>query len=361
MVGTTRIELVTPAMSTQCSTTELRAHAARLLVGQSSGCNSVRYKIVELRGKLMTFPALPGLCIPRSQETVYHLCMVDSPFSGFTQHGDDSGRWPLVLASPHSGQDYPEAFLAGSQLTLAQLRRAEDPFVDRLLDDIVDVPVLAARYGRAYLDLNRAATELDPAMFDALLPAPVTITDRVKAGLGVLPRIAAHGLDIYRRRIDPAEALHRLTTLHQPWHDRISLLLARAKVRHGHAILLDCHSMPQPAGVLPPQIVIGDRFGTSAAPALVALIEQHFREAGWRVARNIPYAGGYTTEYHAGVTTGIHAVQIEIDRTLYMDPTKFVPNAGFDRVASVMTALVPRLLTAAPQLGLTAPCREAAE
>jgi N-formylglutamate amidohydrolase len=230
-----------------------------------------------------------------------------------------------------------------------------------LLDDIVDVPVLAARYGRAYLDLNRGAAELDPAMFDTPLPIPVTVTDRVKAGLGVLPRMAAHGLDIYRRRIDPAEALHRLAMLHQPWHDRISLLLTRARARHGHAILLDCHSMPQPAGILPPQIVLGDRFGTSASPALVTLVEQHFREAGWRVARNSPYAGGHTTEYHAGVATGIHAVQIEIDRTLYMDPNKFVPNAGFNRVASVMTALVPRLLAAAPRLGLAPPYREVAE
>lgn len=287
--------------------------------------------------------------------------MVDSLLPGFVQRGDDSGRWPLVLASPHSGQDYPAAFLAASQLSRAQLRRAEDPYVDRLLDDIVDVPVLAARYGRAYLDLNRGAAELDPAMFDTPLPIPVTVTDRVKAGLGVLPRMAAHGLDIYRHRIDPAEALHRLAMLHQPWHDRISLLLTRARARHGHAILLDCHSMPQPAGILPPQIVLGDRFGTSASPALVTLVEQHFREAGWRVARNSPYAGGHTTEYHAGVAIGIHAVQIEIDRTLYMDPNKFVPNAGFNRVASVMTALVPRLLAAAPRLGLAPPYREVAE
>jgi N-formylglutamate amidohydrolase len=287
--------------------------------------------------------------------------VVDSLFSGFAQRGDDSGRWPLVLASPHSGRDYPAAFLAASQLSRAQLRRAEDPFVDRLLDGVVDVPVLTARYGRAYLDLNRGAAELDPAMFSAPLPVPVTITDRVAAGFGVLPRIAAHGLEVYRRRIDPAEALHRLAMLHHPWHDRISLLLAQARARHGHAVLLDCHSMPQPTGVLPPQIVIGDRFGTSAAPALVALVERHFREAGWRVTRNRPYAGGYTTEYHARVATGIHAVQIEIDRTLYMDPITFVPNAGFDRVASVMAALVPRLLAATPRLSLAAAHREAAE
>jgi N-formylglutamate amidohydrolase len=281
--------------------------------------------------------------------------MHDSLLPAFDQRGDESGRWPLVLASPHSGQDYPAAFLAASRLSRAQLRRAEDPFVDQLLADIGDVPLLTARYGRAFLDLNRRATELDPAMFDAPLALPVTMTDRVAAGLGVLPRVAAYGSDIYRRRIAPAEAMHRLAMLHHPWHDRINTLLARAKARHGHAILLDCHSMPQPAGVLPPQIVLGDRHGTTAAPALVALIEQHFRAAGWRVARNHPYAGGYTTEHHAGVENGIHAVQIEIDRLLYMDPVKLVAHAGFARVASVMAALVPRLLAAAPALGLEAP------
>ncbi len=289
--------------------------------------------------------------------------MDDSHFPGFSQRGDDTGRWPLVLASPHSGQDYPAAFLAASRLSRAQLRRAEDPYVDQLIAGVVDVPVLTARYGRAFLDLNRAASELDPAMFDTALPLPVTVTDRVAAGLGVLPRVAAYGYDIYRRRLDPAEAVHRLTQLHRPWHDRISALLALAQARHGHAILLDCHSMPQPAGVMPPHIVLGDRFGSSAAPALVALIEQHFREAGWRVARNRPYAGGYTTEYHAGVANGIHTVQIEIDRNLYMDPNKLTPHAGFVRVAEVMTALVPRLIAAAPMLGLGAgPMhREAAE
>jgi N-formylglutamate deformylase len=288
--------------------------------------------------------------------------MLDSRLPGFVQTGDASGRWPVVLASPHSGQDYPAAFLAASRLNRTQLRRAEDPFVDQLLADVADVPVLAARYGRAFLDLNRAAGELDSAMFDAPLPVPVTVTDRVAAGLGVLPRVAAYGCDIYRRRLDPNEAVQRIALLHRPWHDRISTLLARARAQHGYAILLDCHSMPQPAGILPPQIVLGDRFGTSAAPALMAIVEQHFRAAGWRVARNRPYAGGHTTEYHAAVADGVHTVQIEIDRTLYMDPARMVPHAGFAQVASVLTALVPRLLAAAPGLGLSSsPHRDAAE
>ncbi|KPF77473.1 hypothetical protein IP88_06190 [alpha proteobacterium AAP81b] len=287
--------------------------------------------------------------------------MVDSLGSGFSVSGDGDGRWPLVMASPHSGRDYPPAFLAATRLGFAQLRRAEDPMVDTLLEGVAGVPVLRARYGRAFLDLNRAEDELDPAMFDGPPPGRPRATERVAAGLGVLPRVAAQGLDIYRRKLAPDEARRRLAAIHRPWHSRIAALLAAARARHGHAILLDCHSMPQPAGSLPPQVVIGDRHGTTAAPALVALIEAHFRGCGWRVARNIPYAGGHTTEAHAAPAAGIHTVQIEIDRQLYMDVGKFVPGPGFDAVADAFTRLAVRLVAAAPALGLGAALREAAE
>ncbi len=287
--------------------------------------------------------------------------MGDSLLPGFSVSGDSDGRWPLVMASPHSGRDYPAAFLAASRLTLAQLRRAEDAFVDDLLDDVIGVPVLRARHGRAFLDLNRAEDELDPAMFEGPPPLPPRITDRVSAGLGVLPRVASQGMDIYRRRIPSVEAEARLARLHRPWHARIAELLARAQARHGHAILIDCHSMPKPAGTMPPQIVIGDRFGTSAAPALVALIERHFRAAGWRVARNSPYAGGHTTEFHGAAAAGIHAVQIEIDRSLYMDSHRLARHDGFTTVATQMAGLAKLLVTAAPMLGLGPELREAAE
>ena len=160
--------------------------------------------------------------------------MVDSLSPGFSVSGDSDGRWPLVMASPHSGRDYPAAFLAASRLSLQQLRRAEDAWVDTLLDDIEGVPVLRARHGRAFLDLNRAEDELDPAMFDAPLPAPPHITDRVNAGLGVIPRVAAQGMDIYRRKLAPAEAEARLAALHRPWHARITELLARAQIGRAH-------------------------------------------------------------------------------------------------------------------------------
>lgn len=287
--------------------------------------------------------------------------MNDSLAPGFSVSGDSDGRWPIVVASPHSGREYPAGFLAASRLTLPQLRRAEDPFVDALLDGVEGVPVLRARYGRAFLDLNRAADELDPGMIDGVPPLPPRATERVAAGLGVLPRVAAQGLDIYRRRVPAAEAAARLAALHRPWHARITELLARARARHGYAILIDCHSMPQPAGTLPPQVILGDRHGHSASPALMAVIERHFRGSGWRVGRNIPYAGGHTTEFHAAPGLGIHAVQIELDRGLYMDPQRLVRHAGFDTVARQLTGLVRLLVAAVPTLGLHPALREAAE
>lgn len=287
--------------------------------------------------------------------------MTESFQPGFSMSGDSDGRWPLVMASPHSGRDYPPSFVAASRLSYGQLRRAEDPFVDGLLDGISGVPVLRARFARAWLDLNRAEDELDPAMFETLPARPVRATERVAAGLGVLPRVAAQGLDIYRRKLPAHEAGDRLDAVHRPWHRRIAELLERAHRRHGHAVLLDCHSMPPPGGMVPPQIVIGDRHGSSAAPALVALIEAHFRQCGWRVQRNIPYAGGHTTAWHGRPDAGIHAVQIEIDRTLYMEPQRHVRHPGFEQVAAALTGLAAAIVAAAPTLGLAGGLREAAE
>lgn len=287
--------------------------------------------------------------------------MDDSQQPGFSMSGDTLGRWPLVMASPHSGRCYPPALLAASRLTLAQLRRAEDAFVDELLGDIKTVPVMRAHYGRTWVDLNRAEDELDVAMFDGPPPLVPRASDRVTAGLGVLPRVAVQGLDIYRRKLRPEEAQQRLFSVHRPWHARLAMLLQRARARHGYAILIDCHSMPQPAGVLPPQIVLGDCHGASAAPALTALIERHFAAAGWRVARNNPYAGGHTTQAHGRPAAGIHAVQIEIDRGLYMHPARLARHDGFTAVAQQLTALAALLVAAAPALGLSPVLREAAE
>jgi N-formylglutamate amidohydrolase len=268
---------------------------------------------------------------------------------GFTESGDGPGRWPVVLASPHSGRDYPAEFLASTRLTLAQLRRAEDAFVDILLDGAVGlgVPRLAARYGRSWLDLNRAAEELDPSMFvDPLQAHGSQVSERVRAGLGVVPRVAAQGLDIYPTRLRLGDAQARIAMVHAPWHERLDQLTAAARERHGYAVLLDCHSMPSPPPVAggAAQVVLGDLHGTSAAPALVDWLEAYFVAAGLRVARNAPYAGGYTTARHGRPRHGIHAVQIEIDRALYMDPARLVRHMGFQAVTAALTTVAAKLM-----------------
>jgi N-formylglutamate amidohydrolase len=288
--------------------------------------------------------------------------MIDGSLTpGFTVGVATDPPGPLVLASPHSGRDYPATFLATTRLTLAQLRRAEDAFVDDLVAPAAidhGVPLIAARWGRTWLDLNRDAAEIDPAMVvDAMAADPAQASDRVAAGLGVIPRIAAHGLAIYPGRLRHAEIAARIATVHAPYHAAITKRLTAAVAANGFAVLLDCHSMPSPAAVPggAPQVVIGDRFGTSAAPALVAAVERHFADGGFRVARNAPYAGGYTTTHHGRPGHGVHAIQIEIDRALYMDPARLVRHAGFDRVAAAFAGLVATLPTLAARLDLAPP------
>ncbi len=277
---------------------------------------------------------------------------------GFTVSAGATPPGSLVLASPHSGRDYPAAFLAATRLTLAQLRRTEDAFVADLVLPAATahgVPLIAARYGRSWLDLNRDAAEIDPAMVvDALAAHPAQASDRVVAGLGVIPRVAAHGLDIYPGRLRHADIVARLVAVHAPYHATLTDLLDAARRARGFAVLLDCHSMPSPpAGPHgPPQVVIGDRFGASAASALVAAVERHFVASGLRVARNVPYAGGYTTTHHGRPASGVHAIQIEIDRALYMDPVRLVRHLGFDRITSVFIDLVAALPAIAAGLDL---------
>lgn len=281
---------------------------------------------------------------------------------GFQLRGDADGRWPLVLASPHSGREYPAHFRRQSVLPLSQLRRAEDGFVDALLDGVAGVPVLAARYARSYLDCNRAADEIDPAMFDGPTGLPHRASERVDAGLGVIPRVAAQGLGIYAAPLPAAEAAARIDALHRPWHEQLATLLATARAAHGFAVLVDCHSMPSPTGPRPPQIVLGDCHGRSAAPALLLLLEGYFSALGWRVARNNPYAGGFTTRQHGRPGLGIHAVQVEIDRALYMDQARLQPHHGFAGVARAMAGMARLLVQELPGLGLApAVWRDAAE
>lgn len=230
---------------------------------------------------------------------------------------------PIVFDSPHSGSRYPRAFLAASRLDSQTLRRSEDAFVDELVAPCVAIgaPLLRAAFPRAYLDVNREPYELDPQMFEGRLPEFAnTRSLRVAAGLGVIPRVVGDAQPIYRGRIPVAEGLARIAALHRPYHDQLSALLGGARARFGLSILIDCHSMPsQSADVSGCDIVLGDRFGSSAAGWIVETLEQALRDSGLIVRRNKPYAGGYIAEHYGAPSYGRHAVQIEVNRALYMD------------------------------------------
>jgi N-formylglutamate deformylase len=270
---------------------------------------------------------------------------------------------PFLFASPHSGRSYPASLLASSRLDSTSLRRSEDAFVDELFAGVMGLgaPLLAAHFPRAFLDVNRSMSELDAAMFDSPLGVPVDApSPRVVAGLGVIPRIVRDGAEIYRGKLDSGEVDARLSQLYKPYHQALADLMKETCDRFGVAVLIDCHSMPSALSV--PDIVLGDRYGASAAPQLTARAEAAFVREGFSVARNTPYAGGYTTTLYGRVSEGCHALQIEINRALYLDEDRIVKKAAFETVRTRLTRAM-KWLTAIPlsQLGRPDSLPEAAE
>jgi len=253
---------------------------------------------------------------------------------------------PFIFSSPHSGRIYPASFLGQTRLSNVNLRRSEDAYMDQLLADIVElgVPMISARFPRAYLDPNRAPAELDPTMFDAPLDLPVdTASPRVAAGLGVIPRIVRDGAEIYRDRLCVAEAHRRLSRLHRPYHVGLSGLVSESLANFGAAVIVDCHSMPSLATA--PDIVLGDRYGTAATHALTRHAERAFLAMGFKVARNVPYAGGYTTGFYGRPAKGIHALQIEVNRSLYLNEERIVPNGQFNDIAGRLVKAFSRIVS----------------
>jgi N-formylglutamate amidohydrolase len=278
---------------------------------------------------------------------------------------------PLVFSSPHSGDAYPRRFLARSRLSAAVLRRTEDAFVDALFAGVraLGAPLIRARFPRAYLDLNREPYELDPRMFDGKLPFPVnTRSLRVAGGLGTIPRVASQAQEIYATRLPVAEAIGRIEKLYKPYHARLAELLARAQRNFGVAVLVDCHSMPSgatAASAVPsapglasgkadakPKIdfVVGDRHGTSCASILVETIEAELSRRGYVVQRNKPYAGGFITEHYGAPASHCHAMQIEVNRSLYMDEQNVTKSARFAEVAAALAEVAAALAAAAASL-----------
>jgi N-formylglutamate amidohydrolase len=266
----------------------------------------------------------------------------------------------LVFASPHSGRIYPPGLMAASCLDAEAIRQSEDAHVDDLISGAPahGATVIAARLARAWIDVNREPWELDPAMFEDELPSYAQgRTARVAAGLGSIARIVSDGQEIYHRKLTFAEALARVEAVHRPYHAALAELVASARQVRGAAVLIDWHSMPSAAarqgvdsraadgrgGRAGCDVVLGDRFGGACAPAVARLAEQCFRDLGYSVARNAPYAGGYTTEHYGRPVRKVHALQVEINRALYMDERSLAPTAGFRRLKADLEAVFATL------------------
>ena len=256
----------------------------------------------------------------------------------------------VIFASPHSGRDYPWAFLRKSMLDELAIRSSEDAFMDMLISSAPQygAPLLCAKMPRAYLDLNRAADELDPAVINGAQQG--SHNPRIASGLGVIPRVVSNGRTIYRGKLSMSEARSRISGYWWPYHDQLAELMGNTRRNFGEAILVDCHSMPHEAveavkqGNLPrPEVVLGDRFGASASGEVVDRIETIFLEAGLRVSRNAPFAGAFTTQHYGRPSRRQHAIQIEIDRALYMNELRVRPNGNFDNFRALMTRVVAEI------------------
>jgi N-formylglutamate amidohydrolase len=257
---------------------------------------------------------------------------------------------PLVVASPHSGRFYAPAFLQAARLAPLDLRRSEDSFVEELFASAVDhgAPLLSAQFPRAFCDPNREAWELDPAMFADPLPDWVNTTSpRVGAGLGTIARVVTSGEAIYSGKLRFAEAQTRVRECWQPYHDALGGLIADTQDRFGCCLLIDCHSMPAGGGRFGgPDFVLGDAHGTACMPQVTALVEQILLGFGFDVRRNDPYAGGYVTRHYGRPREGVHALQIEVARRLYMDESALERSAGFAPLRAKMDMMMATLAAA---------------
>jgi N-formylglutamate amidohydrolase len=268
----------------------------------------------------------------------------------YTLHRPRRLMTPLVFSSPHSGREYPAAFVAASPLDAHTLRSSEDAFVDELFRHAPyrGAPLIAARAPRAYLDLNRAADELDPAVIEGIERAPHN--PRVSSGLGVIPRVVAGSRNIYRGKLSLREAEQRITRLWHPYHRALRQLMDDSHARFGRSILIDCHSMPHEAieaharpGHPRPEVVLGDRFGAAAGRDVVERLEAAFSAAGLRVVRNSPFAGAYIAQAYGRPSRGFHVVQVEIDRSLYMDEARIERRADFDAFRELMAGVIDEI------------------
>ena len=246
----------------------------------------------------------------------------------------------VVFALPHSGRDYGVSFLNQSILDKISIRSSEDAFLDQLIDGIekYGAPKIIANAPRAFIDLNRSTDELDPALISGIknnIRSP-----RISSGLGVIPRVVSHGKEIYRGKLSLEQAQSRIEYYWKPYHKDLANLLKRAQSIYGQSLLIDIHSMPheavstQSSFIRAPEIIVGDRFGMSSDPEFTNLIVSILKQHGFRVAKNTPFAGAFITKHHGKIKERTHAIQLEIDRSLYMDEERISPNSGFEKLKS---------------------------
>lgn len=275
-------------------------------------------------------------------------------------------RAPIIFNSPHSGSVYPREFLNASRIDLAALRRSEDSFMDELIAGLVErgFPVVCVNFPRSYVDVNREPYELDPRMFTGRLPSFAnTRSMRVAGGLGTIPRVVGDGQEIYRERLGVDDALTRIEVLYKPYHRALRRLINKAHQAFGTVILVDCHSMPS-VGMSReeprrPDVVIGDRYGTSCAPLLPNIVEGTMAGLGYSIGRNKPYAGGFITEHYGNPVGGLHAIQLELNRAIYMDERRRERGERFAQIAADF-AVMAEALAAIPLTHL-GPFQAAAE
>jgi len=270
-----------------------------------------------------------------------------------------NGRAGVIFASPHSGAIHPPEILERSSLSAHQLRRNEDIFIDHLFGSAVaaGAPFLRALFPRVVVDVNRCETELPP-QWDALIDTPEYRhpTPRAAAGLGVVPTYLSETLPIYNRLPDIKDVSNRLTKLYHPYHAALRGLLETSVNRFGRALLVDCHSMPgfAPMGSRRPDIILGDRFGTSCHADTMGLFRQLFTQAGYSVGVNYPYAGGYTTTHYGKPDEGVEAIQIEVNRDLYVNPVTLSPKSGYVRLTENLRQITHDIVASALPQALAA-------
>ncbi len=263
-------------------------------------------------------------------------------------------RAGVVFASPHSGHLYPDSFRARSPRSLAELRRNEDMFVDRLMGPAVlsGAPLISARFPRCFVDVNRRADEVVHPDIETLSEP----TARAAAGLGVVPTHLTEHSQIYHVPPSAAEIYARLNALYHPYHAALANLIAEAKALFGQTLLIDCHSMPgfAPMGSRRPDIILGDRFGKACHPDTIARIRELFENKGYTVGTNYPYAGGYVTQAHGQPERGVEALQIEINRDLYLNPVTQTRKRGYNRLADDLADIIEQIIAAAEPMDMAA-------